>query len=68
LAIHDQITDEERSIVKFVEAHVEKRGMYLALAMVRKLETKPADIRAVIAYYRDLWRRQQRAPLRLQRR
>ena len=53
MAIRDQITDEERSIVKFVEAHVEKRGMNLALAMVRNPETKPADLRAVIDHYRE---------------
>jgi hypothetical protein len=56
---HDELTDEELSILTFVESHLEKRGMHLALAMVRTPETKPADLRAVIDHYRDLWRHQQ---------
>jgi hypothetical protein len=54
----DQLTDEELSILTFAEADLETRGLQLALAMVRNAESKPADIRAVIDYYRDLWRRQ----------
>ncbi len=51
------LTDEERAILAFAEADFIKRGMNLALAMVRNPRSKHADIRAVIDYYRDLWRR-----------
>ena len=55
MAVHDELTDQERSILAFAEADLIKRGLNLALAMVRDPKTKPADLRAVIDYYRERW-------------
>ena len=57
MSAHDELTDVERSILAFAEADLIKRGMKLALAMMRNPKTKPADLSAVIDYYRDGWRR-----------
>ena len=57
MSTQDQLTDEERAILAFAEADFIKRGLKLALGMVRNPRSKHADIRAVIDYYRDLWRR-----------
>ncbi len=55
----DQLTDEERSILSFVEADLEKRGWNLALEMVRNPDIKLIDHRTVIDGYRHRWRWQQ---------
>jgi hypothetical protein len=54
----DPLTAEEHSILLFLESYFAERGMRGALAMLRNPDTKPADLRAVIGYYRDLWQRQ----------
>jgi hypothetical protein len=64
----EQFTTDKRSIPAFVAADFKKQGMNLALAMVRNPETQPADLRAVIDHYRDLWRRRHGADLKLVRR
>lgn len=56
MTAHEKLTDQERSILAFAEADLMKRGMKLALAMVRNPKSKPADLRAVIDYYREPWR------------
>ena len=55
MSAHDELTDQERSILAFAEADLIRRGLNLALAMVRNPKTKPADLRAVIDYYRERW-------------
>jgi len=57
MAAYDKLTEQERSILAFAEADLIRRGLNLALAMVRNPKTKPEDIRAVIDYYREHWRR-----------
>jgi hypothetical protein len=57
MAAHKELTDQERSILVFAETDLTKRGLKLALAMVRNPKTKPADLRAVIDYYREHWLR-----------
>jgi hypothetical protein len=52
---HDELTDQERSILAFAEADLIKRGLKLSLAMVRNPKTKPADLRAVVDHYRECW-------------
>lgn len=56
MSVHDQLTEQERSILAFAEADLIKRGLALALAMVRNPKTKHADLHAVIDYYRERWR------------
>jgi hypothetical protein len=56
MTAYDELTDQDRSILAFAEADLIKRGMKLALAMVRNPKTTPADLRAVIDYYREDWR------------
>ena len=55
MSAHDELTDQERSILAFAEADLTKRGLKLALTMVRNPKSKPADLRAVIDYYRECW-------------
>ena len=55
MAAHDELTDQERSILALAEADLIKRGLNLALKMVRNPKAKPADLRAVIDYYRECW-------------
>jgi hypothetical protein len=57
MAAQDKLTDQERSILAFAEADLTKRGLRLALAMVRNPKAKPANLRAVIDYYREGWLR-----------
>jgi hypothetical protein len=59
MATSDSLTDEEHSIVLFLERYFEQHGMRGVLAMLRSVDTKPADLRLVIDGYRDLWQRQQ---------
>ena len=51
----DQLTDEERAIVAFVEVYFEKHRMPGALAMLRNERTTPDDLRAVIDTFRDVY-------------
>lgn len=55
MAAHEELTDQERPILVFAETDLTKRGLKLAMAMVRNPKTKPADLRAVIDYYRERW-------------
>jgi hypothetical protein len=54
----DQLSDEDRAILLFLETYFERHGMKGALAMLRNEETKVADLRAVIDGNRELWKRQ----------
>ena len=51
----DQLTDEERAIVAFLEVYFEKHRMRYALAMLRNERTNLDDLRVVIDLYRDLF-------------
>ena len=50
----DQLSDEERAIIAFLEVYFEKHSMRYALAMLRNENTTPDDLRAVIDVFRDL--------------
>ena len=51
----EQLTDEERAIVAFLEVYIDKHRMPGALAMLRNERTRPDDLRAVIHAFRDLY-------------
>jgi len=68
LTAHNELTDEERSILAFAEADLIKRCMKMALAMVRNTDIELIDLRTVIDGYRDRWRRLKRGQLKLVRR
>ena len=51
----DRLTNEERSILVFLESYFEQHGMRGALAMLRNVETKPDDLRMILEGYRHLW-------------
>ena len=54
----DQLTDEYRAIVLFLEIYFEQQGMHIALAILRNPGTKVDDLRAVIDGYRHLYLRE----------
>jgi len=54
----DQLSDEDRAILVFLETYFEQRGMTGAMAMLRNGGTKTDDLRLVIDGSRDLWKRQ----------
>jgi hypothetical protein len=58
LTVADNLTDEERAIVAFLESYFEKQGMRAALAMLRNPETKIEHLRALIDGYRELFQRE----------
>ena len=69
MSTRDQLTEEERSILAFVQADLKKHGMNRALAIVQKPDVKLVDLRTVIESYQDRWRRQRgklkfKAPLK----
>ena len=53
----DQLTDEERTMLVFLENYFEQHGMAGALAMLSNEGTKLEDLRVVIAGYRHFYRR-----------
>lgn len=53
--IPDELTDEEKAILAFLETYFEKHDMSGTLAIVRDSETKVDDLREVIAVYRWLY-------------
>ena len=52
-------SDEERSILLFLETHFAQGGMSETLRMLRSPRTKVEDLRAIIEAYRNFYRCQQ---------
>lgn len=52
-------SEEERSILLFLETHFERSGMSETLRILRNPRTKVEDLRAIIEAYRNFYRYQQ---------
>jgi hypothetical protein len=51
----DQLTDEEKEILIFLESYFEQHGARHSLAMLRNVDTKADDLRTIIEGYRWLY-------------
>jgi len=58
MSTRDQLTEEERSILAFVQADFKKHGLHRALEIVQTPNIKLIELRTVIDSYRDRWQRQ----------
>jgi hypothetical protein len=58
MSARDSLTDEECSIVLFLERYFEQHGMTRVLAMLTNTNTKPDDLRTISDGYRELYQRQ----------